>query len=467
MRLAVLAALLVIVTCSFAQAPPLVLGEPATFTVYPDQTFQTMAGFGAGMYQGTMSDLESLKAEERAKAYELVYGDKGLGLNIIRFHVSWTTEPLGPDDPLRAKGLHYDWEKDAFTQAVWNAVDLALQHAHAPILYAVPFTPPVRWKTNGKPNFGGSVPPKNYREYAEYLADFVTYYKTIHSVDINVLSLQNEPDISVYWESCRWTGEELRDFLKILGPLFRERGLKTRFMIPEGSTWDEAWTRAEPALTDPEARKYLDILASHTYGDNDLVDQGRSLMSTAAARFSIPIWMSETSIIGPPDDTSIFAGLQIAHRIYRDLSEGNASAWNYCFIIFTAKFPGSMGVLSPPKDGQLIVPKRFWTMANYSHFVRPGWRRMRIDGITFANSAFVSPTRDTFAIIALNATVNGRPATYDFGGFNVSEVKAYRTSKELDLAEVERPATEVHRFSATLAPFSVTTFVGKLKPAID
>jgi O-glycosyl hydrolase len=92
---------------------------------------------------------------------------------------------------------------------------------------------------------------------------------------------------------------------------------------------------------------------------------------------------------------------------------------------------------------------------------------MRIDGITFANSAFVSPTRDTFAIIALNATVNGRPATYDFGGFNVSDVKAYRTSKELDLAEVERPATEVHRFSATLAPFSVTTFVGKLKPAID
>ena len=463
MRSTIFVALFVLITCSGAQAPPVVLGEPATFTIHADRKLQSITGFGAGMYQGTITDLESLSPEGRAKAYELVYGDKGLGLNIIRFHISFTTQPLAADDPLRAKGLQYDWEKDPFTQAVWNAVSLALQHARAPILYAVPFTPPIRWKTNGMPNFGGAVPPQDYSAYVEYLADFVTYYKVVHGIDISVLSLQNEPDISVYWESCRWTGDQLRDFLQVLGPIFRARGFPAKIMLPEGSTWDESWIRTMPSLESTEARKYIGILASHTYGDFDLVDQGRALMQAAAAQYSLPIWMSETSIIGPPDDTSMFAGLQIAHRIYRDLTEGNASAWIYCFVIFNAKFPGSMGVLAPVKDGQVVVPKRFWTIANYSHFVRPGWHRVQIDGITFANSAFVNSTTDEFAIIALNATVNGRPATYEFGPFNVSDVKAYRTSKELDLAEVESPLTEAHQFSATAAPFSVTTFVGKLK----
>ena len=77
MRSTIFVVLFVLVTCSGAQAPPVVLGEPATFTVHADRKLQAITGFGAGMYQGTITDLESLSPEGRAKAYELVYGDNG------------------------------------------------------------------------------------------------------------------------------------------------------------------------------------------------------------------------------------------------------------------------------------------------------------------------------------------------------------------------------------------------------
>ena len=161
------------------------------------------------------------------------------------------------------------------------------------------------------------------------------------------------------------------------------------------------------------------------------------------------------------------AAIRIARYLHRDLVEARASAWIYCFAIFTSKFKGSMGVLSPA-DGQgrlqgaLVVPKRFWTMANYSHFVRPGWKLMQVDGIGFANTGFVNPVGDAFVIVALNPSANSQPTTYLFGNWTIGPVEAFSTTNNMDLALAPPPSTQPHQFSTMLPPMSVTTFVGRL-----
>jgi glucuronoarabinoxylan endo-1,4-beta-xylanase len=292
----------------------------------------------------------------------------------------------------------------------------------------------------------------------------VDYYKKVHGLTVDVLSLQNEPDISVFWESCRWTGEELRDFLKVLAPAFRERGLSTKFMLSEGSSWDQAWMRVEPSLRDPQTRGSVGILASHSYGDDDLVDRGRDLFRAASEQFKIPVWTSEMSSMGAPDDPGMNTALKIAHLMYLDITRGGAGAWIYCFTIFTPEFPGSMGVLSPAtKQGRLVVPKRFWAMANYSHFIRPGWKRIQIDGLGFANSAFISPEGDRFAIVALNASLMPRPALYYFGAWRISSVQAHLTSQDSDLSPTFVTKVEPNHFEMNLPPRSVTTITGRLQ----
>jgi O-glycosyl hydrolase len=289
------------------------------------------------------------------------------------------------------------------------------------------------------------------------------YARKALGVEIDVLSLQNEPGVPAPWASCVWTGAELRDFLKIVAPVVREKGLNTKFMLSEGTAWSGAWEHLKPTLQDPDARRFLNIMASHSYGPPE--DKGRAEFAAASGRNGLPVWMSEMSLMIPPqpDDPGMNAALRIASFIHRDLVDAHASAWIYCFAIFIPNFQGSMGVLSPvDKQAALVVPKRCWTLANYSRFVRPGWKLMRVDGGDTANTGFVSPEGDRFAIVTLNARAAPQPAAYHFGDWAIGQVEAFATTAGLDLARIPSPAIEPHQFHATLLPMSVTTFVGTI-----
>ena len=442
---------------------PLLAAQPATstFQVHPNTTFQTIAGFGAGFNQSSFQHVNAIrKPEDRVRAYDLLYGDEGLRLNVVRLTISPNAQPAGSD---RNADIRYDWATDGHTQSTWKAIEPVLKRTK-PVIYAVPFTPPVRWKTNGQPTRGGSLKREHYREYAEYLVDFLEYHHKIRGVEVDVLSLQNEPGVAAPWDSCIWTGEELRDFLKILAPAVRSQGLKTRLMLSEGTAWMGAWEHLLPTLQDPVSRGLLDIMASHSYGAAD--DKARRLFAAASARNGKPVWMSEMSLMIPPapDDPGMNAAIQVARYMHRDLVEAHASVWIYCFAIFTSKFPGSMGILSPAdSQGSLVVPKRFWAMANYSRFVRPGWKLIGIDGFGYANTGFIDPKGERFVIVALNPGTNPQPTTYDFGTGTVGGMEAFATTAELDLTRISPPATNAHGFSTTLLPRSVTTFVGTLE----
>jgi O-glycosyl hydrolase len=180
--------------------------------------------------------------------------------------------------------------------------------------------------------------------------------------------------------------------------------------------------------------------------------------------------MSEMSIIGPPEDDGMGAAMSIAHFMQRDLVKGRSSAWIYCFAVFRPymhNINGSLSVLSVTKDGALVVPKRFWAMANYSHFVRPGWKRIQIDGLSFINTGFINPKGNGFALVVLNPTTKPQTAAYDFSNWTIGAIEAFCTMDKLNLYHDQGhhvvPLTaQPHRFTATLPPRSVTTFTGEL-----
>ncbi len=61
------------------------------FRVHPETIFQTMIGFGAGFNEQTLTYFNFIKkSEDRARAYDLLYGDDGVRLNIVRLTVSVT-----------------------------------------------------------------------------------------------------------------------------------------------------------------------------------------------------------------------------------------------------------------------------------------------------------------------------------------------------------------------------------------
>jgi len=450
------------------------------FHVRPEVTYQTMTGFGAGFNASTQAWFDALtNKSDRDAAYRLLYGDDGTELNIVRLTISPSAKPLAQPSP---QGLHYDWAGDAGTQKTWEAIAPALKGAHRKVtLYAVPFTPPVQWKTTDSPTHGplaagGSLKSEHFKDYAEYLADFLDYQHTVVGVDVDVLSLQNEPDVSAPWPSCTWTANALHDFLLVLAPAVHARKLHPEFMLTEGTKWTSAWAMLQPTLNDQATEKLLGVLASHSYPPKPpnpaAQDEARTRMAGDADKFHKPVWMSEMSLMIPPqlDDPHMPAGLAVAYYLHRDIVVGHASAWIYCFAIFTYNFKGSMGVLSPADNpqtmGQLVVPKRFWTMANYSRFVKPGWKLVQVGSTeSVLNTAFISPDGRSWALVVVNTTDKPQVVTYEFSSPLQGAVEAFATTEQLNLGQVAAPSAQAHGISATLQPSSVITFTGRIEGA--
>ena len=80
---------------------------------------------------------------------------------------------------------------------------------------------------------GGKLKAEYYNSWALYYTKFIKAYEQ-EGIPVWGISIQNEPMATQTWESCIYTAEEERDFLKNhLGPVMEREGLadkKNHFM---------------------------------------------------------------------------------------------------------------------------------------------------------------------------------------------------------------------------------------------
>ncbi|MXI17168.1 glycosyl hydrolase, partial [Escherichia coli] len=85
-------------------------------------------------------------------------------------------------------------------------------------LYVSPWSPPGWMKDSGTMLKGGKLLPQYRQTWADYYVKFIKAYEQ-QGIPLWGLSVQNEPMATQKWESCIFTGEEERDFIKgYLGP---------------------------------------------------------------------------------------------------------------------------------------------------------------------------------------------------------------------------------------------------------
>ena len=76
-------------------------------------------------------------------------------------------------------------------------------------ILASPWSPPASYKTNNSENNGGKLKTDDYDDYARHLNSFVQFMAK-ENVKIDVVSIQNEPDWHPDYQSCDWSGDELK-----------------------------------------------------------------------------------------------------------------------------------------------------------------------------------------------------------------------------------------------------------------
>ncbi|WP_422770540.1 glycoside hydrolase family 30 beta sandwich domain-containing protein [Plantactinospora sp. WMMC1484] len=454
-----------------------------TAQVHHDQVRQRMDGFGfcqAFQRANLLRGSEGLSPEQCREILDLFFrADVGAGLSILRLGIGSTTagqegpmrsiaptDPGGPDKPLK-----YEWDGDDHGQ-VWLAQQAVRYGVRR--FFANAWSAPGYMLHNGtdvgdgvvRGMPGTSPEDGDWRAtYAEYLLQYVRFYREC-GVEITDLGFANEPDLLlnmpdhvVHYALMRLEPHHVVDFVKVLGPAIERSGLPLSLVSCDAMTWQQQAAYTAAVEADPEAARWVDIHAGHNY--------------RTRARWPLPTkrqtWMSEWDPdvnlrVGVWNDRwdsdRRCDGIRLAEDINDALTMAEVGGYLYWFGIST----GPTRALIQADGTEYHVSKRFWAVAAYSRFIRPGAHRVdaELSGAdTVKVSAFQNPDGGTIVNL-LNLDTTPIDVGLDLGAAHPATLCTWLTDESHDLAATgTRPAST----AVPLPPRSLTTVLLDTEPA--
>jgi glucosylceramidase len=236
--------------------------------VNPDKTFQTFLGIGGAITDASAEVFAKLSNEKQQELLSAYYSqDKGIGYSLMRTTIhssdfssaSYTYIDEG-DTALKTFSIEHD--------RIYRIP--LIKKAMATVggkmtLYATPWSPPAFMKSNKDMLKGGTLLPEYFQTWANYYTKFVKAYEK-EGIPIWGISVENEPMAVQTWESCVYTAEAERDFVKnYLGPTMKKEGLSNKKIIAWDHNRDLMVQRANIVFSDPEASKYFWGMGFHWY----------------------------------------------------------------------------------------------------------------------------------------------------------------------------------------------------------
>jgi hypothetical protein len=82
-------------------------------------------------------------------------------------------------------------------------------------------------------------------------------------------------------------------------------------------------------------------------------------------------------------DLTIHTALRVARVIHCDLTLANASSWQWWLAVANENFKSGLIYTDWKKPGDaenILESKTLWALGNYSRFIRPGMRRVEMEG---------------------------------------------------------------------------------------
>jgi hypothetical protein len=208
-------------------------------------------------------------------------------------------------------------------------------------------------------------------------------------------------------------------------------------------------------LNDPKPAADVGIIANHDYVPNNNV--GDQTAPAALAVFGKTLWETEVAIL-TGSDSSIANGVYYAQRIYAYLTQAQANAYHYWWLV-ALNTGDNEGLL----DTSAGVTKRLFAFGQYSRFVRPNFYRI---GATSATSTLVSAYKDSastaFAIVVVNTnTATDVIETFNLTNFTAASVTPWVTSGALSLAPQSTVSVTNYSFTYRVPAMSIVTFAGQ------
>ncbi|MDB5200111.1 MAG: glycosyl hydrolase [Chitinophagaceae bacterium] len=361
--------------------------QPCVF-IDPTKTFQTFIGIGGALTDASAETFAMLPKEKQKEILQAYYDPKkGIGYTLARTNIhscdfssgSYTYVADGDKELKTFSVAHDEQYRIPFIKQAIAAAGGKLT------LFISPWSPPAWMKDNNDMLHGGKLKPEFYQSWANYYVKFIRAYAK-EGIPVWGLTIQNEPMATQKWESCVFTAEEERDFLKkYLGPTLNKEGLSDKKIIAWDHNRDLAYQRASTIFSDPEAAKYAWGLGFHWYEDWSGGDQVYDNIKRVQESFPAKNILFTEGCNGPFNMKQINDwnwGERYGRSMINDFNNGTVgwTDWNvlldeiggpnhvqnYCFAPIHAD----------TKTGKVYYMNAYYYIGHFSKFIRPGAKRI-------------------------------------------------------------------------------------------
>ena len=391
----------------------------------PTKTFQTVLGIGGALTDASAETFYKLPADQRREILTAYFDpQKGIGYTLGRTHIhscdfSSESYTYVKDGDQRLDS--FDISPDLKHRIPFIKEALATAGKNNFTLYASPWSPPAWMKDNNNMLHGGKLKPEYYESWARYYGKFIHAYEKA-GVPIWGLSVQNEPLAVQTWESCNYSAEEERDFVKnYLGPALRKDGLSDKKII----VWDHnrsfMFQRASVILDDPAAAKYVWGVGFHWYVDDSFENVKRVQEAYPKTHLLFTEGCNGPFDLGKINDWQWGEtyGKSMLHdfnngvegwtdwNVLLDETGGPNHVQNFCFAPIHAD----------TKTGKLYYMDSYYYIGHFSKFIRPGAKRISSSSSTdkLQTTAFLNPD-GTIAVVVLNLSDQAQPFNFSVNG---------------------------------------------------
>jgi glucosylceramidase len=385
--------------------------------VDPAKSFQTLTGIGGALTDASAETFAKLPKDKQQELLQAYYNPvKGIGYTLARTNIqscdfssdtySYVAEH---DSLLKTFSVQHDQQyRIPFIKAAIAAAGGKLT------LFVSPWSPPSWMKDNNNVLQGGKLLPKYYQAWANFFVKFIRTYEAL-GIPVWGLSVQNEPMAKQKWESCIYTAEEERDFIKwYLGPTLQKQGMSSKKLIAWDHNRDLVYQRASTILEDPAAAKYIWGIGYHWYETWTGSDMQFGNVQKVKESFpGINLLFTEGCIESFKREriNEWFIGERYGYSMVNDFNSGTVAWTDWNILLDETGGPNHVGnfcfapVHADTKTGELIYTNAYYYLGHFSKFIRPGAKRVisSSNRTQLQTTAFLNKD-GKLAVVVLNLT---------------------------------------------------------------
>jgi glucosylceramidase len=388
--------------------------------VDPRSAFQTIIGIGGALTDAsaeTFAKIPRAQQEELLRAYYNT--ESGIGYTLARTNIQSCDFSSGSysyvkdkDTALASFSVAHDeqYRIPLIRQAI-AAAGGSLR------LFVSPWSPPGWMKDNNNVLGGGHLQQQQYgHSWANFYVKFIQAYEA-NGVPVWGLSVQNEPMAKQKWESCIYTAEEERDFIKNhLGPVLQSSGMGDKKLIAWDHNRDLLYQRASTLLEDPGAAKYIWGIGYHwyeTWTGGPMQFDNMKLVTKAFPDVNLLFTEGCQEKFNLDSVHNWSLGEKYGYSMVNDFNNGCVGWTDWNILLDEKGGPNHVGnfcfapVHADTRTGKLIYTNAYYYIGHFSKFVKPGAKRIAAstNRAQLQTAAFVN-TDGSIAVVVLNTTAD-------------------------------------------------------------